>query len=179
MTGLNITQLVMLIIVIISFSLIIYFVVKSLKQKCDVDYTYDKKLKRCQPVCKDDLPFYDSQKNICLECPQNISENKVACELFSKLSGQWKSKDKDFDDNLTFERDINDNFFFVKTQLAKQNIKFDFNDWINNNQFIEMNTKLLGVVQYKFKSYTSSKLTLIVSLPTQGVPDQEIVYSKV
>jgi len=168
MSGLNITQLVMLIIVIISFSLIIYFVVKSLKQKCDIDYTYDKKLKRCKPVCKDDLPFYNSQKNICLECPENISESKVACDLFAKLSGKWREISNKLS-GLNFEQDIkvgsfNVEYLFItpdKTTM-KMDKSLDFNNWINNKQNIIIPPQG-GIKQYlelEYKEYLDNNLHL-------------------
>lgn len=168
MTVLNVTQVVMLIIVIISFSLIIYFVVKSLKQKCDIDYNYNKKLQRCEPICGDKLPFYNSEKNICLDCPENISENKVACELFSKLSGKWKDLSNKLSD-LNFEQDIkvgsfNVEYMFItqdKTTM-KMDKSLDFNNWINNKQNIIIPPQS-GVNQYlelEYKEYLDNNLHL-------------------
>lgn len=62
------------------------------------------------------------------------------------------------------------------TMTMKDNL--DIQNWVNGKQAIVFKGSAIGEIQYKFKSYKNNKLNLIVSLPTQGQPDEDVVYVK-
>lgn len=75
---LNLTQIIVIALVIIGFSITVYLVVKNLKTQCSDTDTYNEKTKRCEPVCEEDSdkPIYDPDTNTCMECKPGETKSK-------------------------------------------------------------------------------------------------------
>lgn len=100
------------------------------------------------------------------------------------ILGDWvreTEKDKPNTTKLHFYK-TDKGFLKVKsidnaTMIMEDNY-LDIKNWVDGKQLIVFKGSVIGELQYKFKSYLNNKLTLNVSMPKQGLPDQEVVYVK-
>lgn len=97
---LNLTQIIVIALVIIGFSITVYLVVKNLKTQCSGTDEYSSENKRCQPQCDEnsDKPIYDPKSNTCMECKPGETKSKDhICGLCT--SSQMHCGDKCYDPN--------------------------------------------------------------------------------
>ena len=68
-------NIIVLIIIVISFAAVVYMISKSFASRCPDGYVYDEEQKKCREICSEGTRYYASVDK-CLACPPNQIPNK-------------------------------------------------------------------------------------------------------
>lgn len=95
MTKINITQIISLIIILISFSVVVYMTTKSLKENCEENEVFDSKLNTCRQTCNNGYNWSYTEKD-CVKCEKGSVWNntKGMCDGACGANGIWNSNAK-------------------------------------------------------------------------------------